>query len=109
MPFAYTHFMIAVDFAIGPTYSLVIAGDSGSEDTNELIHTFSNEYIPNKVFIHRKTEQEFPDIDTYSNFVEFFIKLENRATAYVCINKTCKPPISDKEKVLKYLNAEWKG
>ena len=109
MPFAYTHFMIAVDFAIGPTYSLVIAGDSGSEDTNELIHTVLNEYIPNKVFIHRKTEQEFPDIDAYSNFVEFFIKLENRVTAYVCINKTCKPPTSDKEKVLKYLNAEWKS
>ncbi|MFX1574709.1 MAG: thioredoxin domain-containing protein [Promethearchaeota archaeon] len=108
MPFAYTYFMIAVDFAIGPTYSLVVAGDTDSEDTNDLIRTVSNEYIPNKVIILRKTEQKEPDIDTYSNFVEFFIKLENQATGYVCINKTCKPPTADKQKILTYLNAEWK-
>ena len=106
-PLAYTQFMIAIDFAIGPTYSLVIAGDSNSEDTNELIDTVLNEYIPNKVFIHRKTEQQPPDIDSFSNFVGFFDNRDNSATAYICIDKTCKPPAYTIEEIREYLNSKW--
>ncbi len=106
-PLAYTQFMIAIDFAIGPTYSLVIAGNSNSEDTNKLIDTVLDEYIPNKVFIHRKTEQQTPDIDSYSNFVEFFEDLDDCATAYVCIEKICKPPTHTIAKIREYLNAKW--
>lgn len=106
-PLAYTQFLIAIDFAIGPTYSLVIAGDSDTEDTKELISTILNEYLPNKVFMIRKTEQEIPDIDNYSNFVEFFYNLDGKATAFVCINKTCKPPTHDINKTLEFLKSRW--
>ena len=107
-PLAYTQFIVAIDFAIGPTYSLVIAGNTDAEDTNELISTILNEYLPNKVFMLRKTEQEVPDIDNYSNFVEFFYNIEGKATAYVCINKTCKPPTHDIDKILELLKSKWK-
>ncbi|GAH57056.1 unnamed protein product, partial [marine sediment metagenome] len=62
-PLAYTQFLVAIDFAIGPTYSLVIAGNTDAEDTNELISTILNEYLPNKVFMLRRTEQKIPDVD----------------------------------------------
>ncbi|UCD01751.1 MAG: thioredoxin domain-containing protein [Promethearchaeota archaeon] len=107
-PLAYTQFMVAIDFAIGPTYSLVIAGDSDAEDTLDLIKLIQQEYIPNKVIIHRKTEHESPDMDKLSNFIKFFIKLDNKTTAYVCINKTCQPPTSNPHKILDYLKADWK-
>ncbi len=107
-PLAYTQFLVAIDFAIGPTYSLVIAGDTDADDTNKLINLVFDEYTPNKVFIHRRTEQNPPDIDAYSNFVEFFYNNDGEATAYICINKTCKPPTKDIDKVLKYLHAKWK-
>lgn len=106
-PLVYTQFLVAVNFAIGPTYSLVIAGNSDAEYTKKLISTISNEYIPNKVFILRKMEQKVPEIDNYSNFVEFFYDIESRPTAYVCINKTCKSPTSDPLKVIEFLNEEW--
>ncbi len=106
-PLAYTQFLVAIDFAIGPTYSLVIAGNTDAEDTNELISTILNEYLPNKVFMLRRTEQKIPDVDNYSNFVEFFYNLEGKATAYVCINKTCKPPTHDIHKTLEFLKSKW--
>ena len=106
-PLAYTQFLVAIDFAVGPTYSLVIAGDSDAEDTKELIGTIINEYLPNKVFMFRRIEQEVPDIDNYSNFVEFFYNLDGKATAYVCINKTCKPPTHDVHKALEFLKPKW--
>ncbi len=107
-PLAYTQFLVAIDFAIGPTYSLVIAGDSDAQDTNELIRTIQKEYIPNKVIIHRNTEGESSGMDGLSNFIQFFIKLDDKATGYVCINKTCKPATSDPKKIIGLLNAEWK-
>jgi len=106
-PLAYTQFLVAIDFAIGPTYSLVIGGNTDDNDTTEMIKAINNSYIPNKVFIHRKTEQKLPDIDAYSNFVQFFENLEDKATAYVCINKTCKPPTHEIGKMLEYLNGTW--
>ncbi|MHA2398804.1 MAG: thioredoxin domain-containing protein [Promethearchaeota archaeon] len=106
-PLAHTQFLVAIDFVIGPTYSLVIGGDTDAEDTNQLIIAVNETYIPNKVLIQRKTEQKTPDIDNLSNFVQFFENLEGKATAYVCINKTCKPPTHEIGKMLEYLNGEW--
>ncbi|MFX1315605.1 MAG: thioredoxin domain-containing protein, partial [Promethearchaeota archaeon] len=106
-PIAYTQFLVAADFAVGPSYSLVIAGDSNSKDTKEIIDAIRSEFIPNKVFILRRTEQASPDIDTLSNFVEFFYNKNDKATAYVCINKTCRPPTQDINKAIEYLKTKW--
>ena len=104
---AYTQFMVGVDFAVGPSYSLVISGDTNREDTKDMLEKIRNQYIPNKVLIHRPTEVYPPKIDKYANFIEWFDKIDNKATAYVCINKTCKPPTNDINKMLEYLKAEW--
>jgi len=106
-PLAYTQFMVAADFAVGPTYSLVIAGNSNSKDTLNILEAVGNEYLPNKVLLLRKMEQENPDIDKFSNFVQFFDDLDDKATAYVCINKTCKPPSHEIDKILEYLDSNW--
>jgi uncharacterized protein YyaL (SSP411 family) len=106
-PLAYTQFLVAIDFAIGPTYSLVVAGDSEEQDTNQMIESFQKEYLPNKVILKRNTDQESPDIDKISNFVEFFAKLDKKATAYICINKICKPPTHDITQAMKLLQSKW--
>ena len=104
---AYTQFMIGVDFAFGPSYSIVVSGDTNGEDTKEMLENIRNKYIPNKVLIHRPTESYPPEIDKYANFIEWFDKVDDKATAYVCINKTCKPPTNDLNTMLEYLSAEW--
>ncbi len=106
-PLAYTQFLVAIDFILGPSYSLVVAGKKDDNDTKELISGILNEYLPNKVFMLRNTEKENPDIDELSNFVEFFYKLDDMATAYVCINKTCKPPTHGINQTIEYLKPKW--
>ena len=98
--------MVAADFAVGPTYSLVIAGNTNSKGTKDMIQTIYNDYLPNKVLLLRKMEQENPDIDELSNFVQFFDDLDGEATAYVCINRFCKFPTNDLNKMLELLNAK---
>jgi uncharacterized protein YyaL (SSP411 family) len=107
-PLAYTQFLVAIDFALGPSYSLVVAGKTDAKDTNDLIKAILNEYLPNKVLMLRNIENSTPDIDKFSNFVEFFYNLDDMATAYVCINKTCKPPTHDITQTIEYLKPNWK-
>ncbi|MBY8992447.1 MAG: thioredoxin domain-containing protein, partial [Candidatus Lokiarchaeota archaeon] len=106
-PLAHTQFLVAIDFAIGPSYSLVIAGNTEDEDTNLMIDVLRNEYIPNKVILQRRTDQEIPEIDSLSNFVQFFTNLDKKATAYICINKICKPPTHDTTQALELLRPQW--
>ena len=103
-PVAHTLMMVAVDFAVGPTYSLVIAGDTGKEDTVSMLNVLRKQFLPNKSLIFRPTEDLNPDIDKYSNFIQFFDKYDEKATAFVCINKMCKAPTNDIYKALENLN-----
>ena len=107
-PSAYSFLLIALDYAIGPTYSLVVAGESADGETISMIQGLKSQYLPNKSFIFRPTEDEIPLIDQFSNYIQFFDKFQGKATAYVCINKTCKAPTNDLQKALGYMNPEWK-
>ncbi|TET00369.1 MAG: thioredoxin domain-containing protein [Promethearchaeota archaeon] len=105
-PVAHSLMMVAVDYAVGPTYSLVIAGDTGNEDTNHMLNEIRKQFLPNKSLIFRPTEKINPEIDKYSNFVQFFDKYEGKATAFVCINKSCKAPTNDISKALELLSSK---
>jgi hypothetical protein len=105
-PVAHSLMMVAVDYAVGPTYSLVIAGDSGKEDTILMLNEVRKQFLPNKALIFRPTEKLNPEIDKFSNFIQFFDKYEEKATAFVCINKTCKAPTNDINKAIEHLNSK---
>ena len=103
-PTAYTFLLLGVDYAYGPTYSLVIAGNPNQSDTNNMINSIRTQFLPNKSLIYRPTDVDEPEIDKYSNFVQFFVDFNDKATAYVCINKTCKPPTNEIDKALEYMS-----
>jgi len=106
-PVAHSFLMVAVDFAVGPTYSLVITGDTGASDTSAMIKEVNKYYLPNKILIYRPTDNKSTEIDGLSNFIGWFDKINNKATAYVCVNKTCKPATTELEKMIEYLNPKW--
>jgi len=105
-PVTHSLMMVAVDYAVGPTYSLVIAGDTGKADTNSMLDEIRKQFLPNKSLTFRPTEKPNQEIDNLSNFIQFFDKYEGKATAYVCINKTCRAPTNDINKALEYLSSK---
>ena len=103
-PSANTQLMIAVDFAVGPSYEVIISGKSRGKDTKEMLRALREQFIPNKVVILRPTEQESPDIDGLTGFTKRYPSIEGKATAYVCLNYSCELPTTDVEKMLQMLN-----
>ncbi|MDB9823411.1 thioredoxin domain-containing protein [Deltaproteobacteria bacterium] len=99
-PSAFTYFMTAVDFSIGPSYEVVIAGNPEKDDTRKMLKALRRNFTPNKVTIMRSSEEAEPGIDSLAGFVKNHGSIDGRATAYVCVNNSCKAPTTEVERML---------
>jgi uncharacterized protein len=104
-PAGYTQLLLAVDFALGPSYEVIVAGDSGHNDTREMLNAVRSRFVPNKVVLLRPVEQELPEIDRISHFIKSYGKPDGKALAYVCRDRNCQLPTDDPAKVQKLLDS----
>lgn len=101
-PTGHTQFISGVDFAIGPSYSVVIVGDGSRDDTEELVG-LRQQFIPNTVIMLK--DSRWPDkINSISETLDKKDIINGKATAYVCSVGSCKLPTNEKSEMLKLLN-----
>lgn len=105
-PLAHTQLMAALDFIFGPSYELVIAGKQHSPDTRQMLKALRTHFIPNKVVIFHPTGQGPSDIERIAEFTKYQTSIEGRATAYVCLNHSCKSPTTDIARMLEMLGVK---
>jgi uncharacterized protein YyaL (SSP411 family) len=94
-PSAHTFLMGAVSFGIGPSYEIIIVGDSKATDTDAMLKTIWKEFIPNKVVILRPTDDESSKIVQLAKYTQAMNSTDGKATAYVCLNYQCQLPTTD--------------
>jgi uncharacterized protein YyaL (SSP411 family) len=104
MPTAFTQFLCGLDFAIGPSSEVIIAGNMNQTDTRAMLAALRRSFVPNKVVIFRPANKTVPDIETIAPFVQSHLPINGQATAYVCTNFTCALPTNDPQKMLELLN-----
>ena len=104
-PSAYTQLLITLDFALGPSYEIVVVGKSHTKDTKNMLSALRRKFIPNKVVLFRPAEVEQPEIIHFAEFTRDLSSKEGRTTAYVCRNYACNLPTTRIEKMLELLNA----
>jgi len=102
-PSASTQLMVALDFGIGPSYEVVIAGGSQAEDTRAMLNALRIGFIPNKVVLLKPTDQKEPEITRLAAFTKYQSSRDGKATAYVCLNYNCKLPTTEINKMLDLL------
>lgn len=102
-PAAYTQLMVALDFAIGPSYELILSGDSKADDTKVMLKALRQQFVPNKVVVLHPTEQDSPDIDMLLEFLKDYPSIDGKATAYICLDYACKLPTTDVEIMVRLL------
>jgi len=106
LPSAYTQLMAAVDFAIGPSYEVVIAGGSQANDTRQMLDAIRGLFMPNRIVILRPTDQKSPAIDDIAGFTRDHSSIDGKATAYVCLDYNCQLPTNDIGSVLRLLGSD---
>ena len=99
MPSSHTFMLTALDFAVGPSFEVVIVGEQNSPDTKEMIKTLRRKFIPNKVVIFRPDEKS-PLITFLSPFTAELTTVNGKATAYVCRDYRCSLPVTDASALL---------
>ena len=93
-PLAAVGFLGAADFAIGPSFEIVLAGT----DVAALKRAVFAQYVPNKVVLYRT-----PEVVALAPFTKMQTARGGRGTAYVCRNFVCNLPTSDAAKVAELL------
>jgi uncharacterized protein YyaL (SSP411 family) len=104
LPAAHTQLMVALDFAVRPSFEIVIVGNHQGKDTMDILRILRTQFIPNKVILFRPSGQDAPDISRIAAFTKNLSSIDGKATVYVCTNYTCKMPTTDTSKMLDSLN-----
>ncbi|MBT3469033.1 MAG: thioredoxin domain-containing protein [Opitutae bacterium] len=102
-PSAYTQLMQALDFAVGPSLEIVIAGDLNIPQTQNLLKILHKDFIPNKVILHRPSEAD-TSIIKIAPYTEFQAPTKDGIPqVFVCQNYQCKRPVSKAIDLVKLL------
>ncbi len=91
--------LCALDFALGPSLEIVLAGDRHDEEIQRMLQAIRIRFLPNKIVLMRSDEQ----IGTIAQFAKNMLPLDGRATAYVCSGQRCHLPTTDLKKMLELL------
>jgi uncharacterized protein YyaL (SSP411 family) len=102
-PSAFTQMMIAVDFATGPSYEVVLAAEPDAADTKAMLRPLYSKFIPNKVVVLRPSNEQSPEIVKLAEYTNDQGSIDGRATAYVCRNYACQLPTTDPAVMLSQL------
>ena len=101
-PSAHTQMMHALDFAVGPTHEVVIAGDPEAKDTQALLRRLREGYYPNTVVLLRSSGNA-KALAKLAPFTKHQTPMNGKATAYVCLDHACHAPTTDAAKMLALL------
>ncbi|MCB2171069.1 MAG: thioredoxin domain-containing protein, partial [Deltaproteobacteria bacterium] len=89
----------AVDFMIGPTKEIVIAGDPRQEETKQMIRCVQKAYLPNKVILLYGDGPEMENAQRLAPFLKGMKPVDNKPTAYICQQYACQTPITSLEEL----------
>ena len=82
----------AIHFYLGKPKGLVICGDKNSSETKELLKIARHEYHPSLVTAFVPDEIDFIE-EMHFPILQGRKVIDGKATAFVCIDQTCKAPV----------------
>jgi uncharacterized protein len=97
-PVAHVFMLVGLEFALGPTYNIVVVGDPAHKDTVEMMEALGKVYLPNLTVKILK-----PKSSNSTALGAVYEKIEGKATAYVCRDQTCMPPTNNIDKMMELL------
>jgi uncharacterized protein YyaL (SSP411 family) len=104
-PSGFTFMISAIDFAVGPSYEIVIVGDPDAPSTQSMVQAINNLFLPNKVTLLIPNDNRAQILVELAPFTKDYKEINGKATSYVCVNHVCQSPTTDVNQMLKLLNS----
>ncbi len=102
---AHAQLLMALRFAVGPSFEVVIAGDKDGDDTRTMLAELARSFLPNTV-LHLRPPGKDPAIASVAQYVEPFVQMDAKATVYVCSGFSCRAPTTSLHEMLQSLGLE---
>jgi uncharacterized protein YyaL (SSP411 family) len=97
-PLGHMFMLLGLEFALGPTFNVVLAGNPADNDTLGMLAALRKNYLPNLTVTMWTPEKAMLAVPS-----AVYEKIDGKATAYVCRDHTCMPPTNNVEKTLELL------
>ncbi len=98
--------LCALDFAIGPTQEVVIAGNPEEQDTSDMISVMNELFLPSATVMLRGTDEQKRVLSEVASYTRFHDMVQGKATAHVCVEQNCKLPTTESAMLAKLLNIQ---
>jgi uncharacterized protein YyaL (SSP411 family) len=89
--------LAGLEFALGPTFNVVLVGDPSDKNTVAMLEVIRKEYLPNLTITIWTPEKTLavPGV--------VYERIEGKPTAFVCRDQACMPPTNRIDKMLELL------
>jgi uncharacterized protein YyaL (SSP411 family) len=102
-PSSHSMMLVSLDFALGPSFEVVIAGNPQHDDTQMMIEAIRNIFLPRKVLLLRGTDLQIQALNRLAPYTKYHAAIHDKATAHVCVDFNCRLPTTSTEEMLKML------
>jgi len=90
-PLGFGQWLIALDYALSHPREIAIVGDADATDTRAMLAVCTTGYRPHQIVALSNPDAEPSAVP----LLEDREQVKGQATAYVCVDFTCHPPITD--------------
>jgi len=94
-PWAFTQYLSALDYLLGPTQEIVIVGRAEQPDAQDMLHAARATFSPNKTLAFISSDADAHALKHLIPHTATMKSLQDAATAYVCSGYACHEPITD--------------
>jgi uncharacterized protein YyaL (SSP411 family) len=93
-PSAYTHFLAALDFIIGPSHEIVIVESQNGKSSKSMVEAIHRQFVPNKVLLLRPADRQKDRIAALAPFIRELGSQGDRPAVHICEQQSCQKTIT---------------
>ena len=98
-PTAHSFWLLAAIFQIYPGSEVVVAAESESQATSEMLKLLNSRYDPHRLIILNESKTS-EILGSRASYLQHMPGIEGKPTAYICENFTCREPLVGMDELL---------
>jgi uncharacterized protein len=98
-PTAMPQMLVALDFSLGKSRQIVIAGKKDAPETKALLSEVRRHFLPKTILLLADGSDGQKYLGEKNEAIRAMSTVEGKSAAYVCENFTCKAPVTDSSKL----------
>jgi uncharacterized protein YyaL (SSP411 family) len=98
-PSAYTQFLAALDFIIGPSHEIVIVESQNGKSSRSIVEAVHRQFVPNKVLLLRPADRQRDRIAALAPFTKELRSQGDRPTVHICEQQSCQRTVTEVDEI----------